>query len=288
MRYVAAVPLAMALALSTGCSKLGKDASVKDSTVKTEVKDASTAAAAEKAPPPQLSSTTRISAGRMFEAEGNMPAALEQYRAATVADPNDVEAYTRTGVACNRLQRYEEATRAFLRAIEIAPDRAYLHNNLGFCYVLQERFDDAEKSFRNAIALRPDYKRAHMNLGAVLAQTGRTDEAVQEFEIVVPRDAAFYNLGLILASNRKFDAAEQAFRHSLALNPGSRDATLQIDRLAMLKAKAAGTPPAPAVASADDASAGMALNAAPATPSAPTTQPSASESTAVVQRPLVR
>jgi len=260
--------------LGGGCQALKSHSGTADkANAAVEKKDASAEAmAAAKPAQPNINASTRLSAGRMFEAEGNMPAAIEQYRGAFEADPNNVEAYTRMGVACMRVQRFEEATRAFLRAIEIAPDKAYLHNNLGFCYILQENFEDAEKSFRNAIALRPDYQRAHMNLGTVLAHTGRQDEAVQEFEKGVPRDAAFYNLGLILASNKQYDAAEQAFRHSLDLNPGSRDATAQIARLASMKTAAAAPPPAAAVASARGSS-NMALSAAPAGSPAPSTQP---------------
>jgi protein O-GlcNAc transferase len=234
---------------------------------RTETKDARELLAIKPAPPPDINAATRLSAGRMFEAEGNLPAAAEQYRLAIAGDPNNIEAYTRLGVACNRMQRFEEATTAFMRAIELAPDKAYLHNNLGFCFVLQERFDDAERCFRNAIALRPDYQRARMNLGTVLAHNGRTDEAVAEFEKAVPRDAAFYNLGLILASNRKFDAAERAFRDSLALNPDSRDAATQIERLAQLRTASESSRAASAGSPGD--AAGMALSAAPSPPPPP-------------------
>lgn len=187
------------------------------------------------APPPEIRPQTRVSAGRMLEADGNFNGALEQYRQSVAAEPDNVEAYTRLGILCNRMGRFEEATTAFMRATEIAPDKAYLHNNLGFCYVLQNRFDDAEKCFRRALSIRPEYRRARMNLGAVYAHLGRGDDAVREFEKVVSRDAAYYDLGLILASNKKYAAAEKAFRHSLALNPASRDAGLQIERMVALR-----------------------------------------------------
>ncbi|MFO0972277.1 MAG: tetratricopeptide repeat protein [Phycisphaerae bacterium] len=187
------------------------------------------------APPPKLLPQTRISAAQMLESEGNFAGAIEQYQQALAEDPQNVDALARLGVACNRMRRFEEAIRAFARAIEIDPNRATLHNNLGFSYVLTGRLADAETSFRHALALKPDYQRAHMNLGAVLAQTGRSTEAVAEFEKVVPRDAAYYNLGLILATDKRYAAAEEAFRHSLALNPSSKEALAQLQRLALAR-----------------------------------------------------
>lgn len=249
-----------------GCNLFDRTTKVTETTqLKSSTPDPSEA---KEGPPPDINATTRLSAGQMLENEGNLVGAIEQYREIIKIEPNNVEAYTRLGIACNRLQRYDDALKAFMRAIEIQPDKAYLHNNLGFCYVLRGELPKAEQAFGRALALNPDYKRARMNLGAVMAQTNRTDEAVAEFEKVVPREVAFYDVGLILASNKRYAAAEEAFRHSLALNPASRDAKTQLDRLAMLRQRdpAGGT-------NAGVASASGAGEAAPVGLPIPTTRP---------------
>jgi Tfp pilus assembly protein PilF len=202
------------------------------------------------APTPDIFPSTRLSAGKMLEAEGNIQGAILQYRKAVEANPNDLEAFTRLGISYNRVHRYEEAAKAFLRAIELAPDKAYVYNNLGFCYVLQGRLADAENMFRLALDLQPDYQRARMNYGAVLAEMGRTDQAVAEFSRVVTLDLAYYNLGLILASGGQYVSAEIAFRRCLEHNPGSRDAAAQLARMSRRRGAAdtAVVPYAPAFA----------------------------------------
>ncbi len=181
---------------------------------------------------PDIRASTRLSAARMLEADGHLEAAAEQYRRVVDAEPENVEAYTRLGIVYNRLRRFEDAVRVFRRAIELQPNRAYLYNNLGFCHVLQRQYRPAEAAFRRALALQPNYQRARMNLGAVLAETGRNDEALAEFERVVPPDVACYNLGLILAAGKRYAAAEQAFRRSVAFNPDNQEAREHLARLA--------------------------------------------------------
>lgn len=240
---------------AAGCNLFDRKSQTKES-AQARTETPPEGAEAKESPPPDINVTTRLSAGRMLENEGNLVGACEQYREILKVEPNNVEAYTRLGIACNRLQKYDDAMKAFLRAIEIQPDKAYLHNNLGFCHVLRSELPQAESAFKRAIALNPDYKRARMNLGAVLAQTNRVDEAVAEFEKVVPRDVAFYDVGLILASNKRYAAAENAFKHSVALNPESRDAKRQLDRLAMLRQRNPSGDVDPAVANAADPAAG--------------------------------
>ncbi len=240
-----------------GCNLFDRNTHVKETTqVKSDTPDA---ADTKESPAPDINATTRLSAGRMLENEGNLVGAVEQYREIIKVEPNNVEAYTRLGIACNRLQRYDDALKAFMRAIEIQPDKAYMHNNLGFCYVLRGELPKAEQSFKQALALNPEYKRARMNLGAVLAQTNRTEAAVAEFEKVVPREVAFYDVGLILTSNKRYAAAEEAFKHTLSLNPSSREAKAQLDRLAMLKQRDPTGETSPAVANANAGAAPVGL-----------------------------
>ena len=44
------------------------------------------------------------------------------------------------------------------------------------------RLDEAEASFRQAIELKPDYAEAHSNLGNILKELGRLDEAEASYK----------------------------------------------------------------------------------------------------------
>src|SRR5262249_33242741 len=153
------------------------------------------------------------------------------YLRATQADPKHVAALNRLGIVYDRIGSFELAESSFIRAIEIAPGVAYLRNNLGFSFMLHGDYSQAERALTEAIQLKPDYARARMNLGVVQARTGRIEEAVDTFSLSVPRDAAWYNVGLLCTANRQFDDAVTAFERSLRLNPRSREAQAQLGRV---------------------------------------------------------
>jgi Flp pilus assembly protein TadD len=60
-------------------------------------------------------------------------------------------------------------------ALEISPNIAEAHSNLGGTLQELGRLKEAEVSYKRAIALKPDYAKAHSNLGITLKELGRLD-----------------------------------------------------------------------------------------------------------------
>lgn len=231
MTRVAACMLTVcaAIALAAGCSefKFFGAKKEKESDEALAAKDPNT----PKAPPAKINATTYFAAGQLHEREGSFYAAAEQYFKATQADHNYTQAYNRLGIVYDRLRLYDQAEVALLHAISISPDQAHLRNNLAFHYMLQNNLEHAEAVLRDALQVKPDYARARMNLGVVLTRMGRTDEAVAAFAVVLPMDAAYYNVGLLCANDRRLNQARGAFVQALALNPANYEAKLQLDKL---------------------------------------------------------
>ncbi|MFH1725975.1 MAG: tetratricopeptide repeat protein [Elusimicrobiota bacterium] len=69
------------------------------------------------------------------------------------------------------------AEQAFLREIEENPLNAHAHNNLGAICVGQKRWEDGLKHLREAAALNPFFTKAHNNLGTAYAGMGKTEAA---------------------------------------------------------------------------------------------------------------
>ena len=61
--------------------------------------------------------------------------------------------------------------------MQLDPQDAEAHNNLGVLLQEQGKLYEAEKSHRKAIELKPDYAEAHYNLGVLLQEGERLDEA---------------------------------------------------------------------------------------------------------------
>ena len=61
--------------------------------------------------------------------------------------------------------KLDEAVACYRRALELKPDYAAAHNNLGNALQAQGKLDEAVACYRRAVELKPDYAEAHCNLG---------------------------------------------------------------------------------------------------------------------------
>jgi tetratricopeptide (TPR) repeat protein len=97
-------------------------------------------------------------------------------------------------------QRQPEAIQTYLKVIELDPDHAAAHINVGTLFYNRQEYALAEKHYRRAIAADPRYALAHFDLGNVLDETGRVQEAIQTYKTALqlaPTYAdAHYNLAL--------------------------------------------------------------------------------------------
>lgn len=223
-------------AVVAGCTQPTSDwhnwfSSTKQTTVDERAEAARRAEEAKPEPPPKILPTTYIAAGRMLESNGDIGGAIQQYEKAIAGDPNAIEAYSRLGVAWQRLGKYPEAERAFQKGLSIQPNAAFLHNNLGCCYMLQKRYDVAEGAFQKALAINPEFKRARMNLAMAIGRMGRMTESLAEFQRVLTPDSANYNVGVICMQQSRTDDARRYFAQALAINPSCPGARESLERL---------------------------------------------------------
>jgi tetratricopeptide (TPR) repeat protein len=95
---------------------------------------------------------------------------------------------------------HDEAIRSYLEVLEIEPDHAAAHINLGTLYYNRQDFVSAEKHYRLAVESDTRYALAYFDLGNVLDETGRIPEAVAAYGTAIqlaPTYAdAHYNLAL--------------------------------------------------------------------------------------------
>ncbi len=95
---------------------------------------------------------------------------------------------------------HDEAIRTYLQVLELEPDHAPAHINLGTLYYNRQDFVSAEQHYRQAVASDPRYALAYFDLGNVLDETGRIPEAVAAYKSAIhlaPTYAdAHYNLAL--------------------------------------------------------------------------------------------
>jgi Flp pilus assembly protein TadD len=159
----------------------------------------------------------------VFKAIGRNTEALNANQTAVELSPQDAEAHSNLGVTLQELGRLNEAEVSLRQAIVLKPNYPEAHNNLGNALKEQGRLDEAEASYRQAILLKPGYANAHSNLGATLQELGRLDEAeVSYIQAIVlkPNYAeAYSNLGVTLQELGRLEEAEESLKHAITLKP---------------------------------------------------------------------
>jgi Tfp pilus assembly protein PilF len=160
-------------------------------------------------------------------ADGDLGAALADYRACVERDPTRVKAHINLAEVYTALNQPADAERAIVQAEKAPEMNADDLSNLGVVLMKMNQparalqalataaaidpsspstlfnqanalaavgqFDQAEAVFRRCIALAPTLAGAHTGLGIVLAETGRLAEAISEFQAAVrlqPNDPA--------------------------------------------------------------------------------------------------
>jgi tetratricopeptide (TPR) repeat protein len=219
------------------------------------------------APPPKAHSTGpranapalckaglgHLRAGRYLDAQICCQQAL-------AADPTHAESLHLMGLLSRQAQNHDHAVEWLARAIRQEPKAEYL-SSLGITLRQQGRFEEALKAFDKAIQLKPDDAELWINLGNVLADLARLANALSAFQHVLkldprhwdaayrcgflldkmdrPADALSYfdlsdklrpNQAVVLGMRaialqklKRFDEALADNRRALALNPGNAD-----------------------------------------------------------------
>lgn len=134
--------------------------------------------------------------------------------------------------------RQLEAIDAYHRVLEIEPDHAAAHINLGTVHYNRQEYAASEFHYRRAVEIDPRYALAYFDLGNVLDETGRVQEAIDAYRNALhlaPTYAdAHYNLALAyekIAEPRRALAHWRSYVKLDAAGPWSTHARHQIRKL---------------------------------------------------------
>jgi serine/threonine-protein kinase len=157
------------------------------------------------------------------------PTDATRYLTAAVAvNPASAAAHCNLGVALSDQGELVAAVAEYREAIRLRPDFALAHNHLGKAMKALGELDEAVAEYREAIRLKPDYALAHFNLGVAQSDQGNLDEAVAEyFEVSRLRPdyfSAHNALGNALSDQGMFNEAVAKCREAIRLRPDDAEA----------------------------------------------------------------
>jgi tetratricopeptide (TPR) repeat protein len=141
--------------------------------------------------------------------------------------PDDAEAHGNLGSAYLALGLRSKAADCFRRALEIEPQFAAAHNNLGSALRGLGELEEAERSYRRALDFDPNFAMAHCNLGHVLLMFARMDAAAQCYQRAVDIQPDFIEaLNGLANSLKEVGRLEQAipvYKQALSFKPDNAE-----------------------------------------------------------------
>lgn len=94
---------------------------------------------------------------------------------------------------------HADAIEAYLRAIEIDPDYADAHCNLGSVYYNRDRRDTARACFERALEIEPGHVEANLNIATLLEDEGSGESALRHYKTALRSDPLFPDTHVSLA-----------------------------------------------------------------------------------------
>ncbi len=137
--------------------------------------------------------------------------------------PKSTKLYYLIGATNQSLGNFEEAIKAYKKALTIKPDYAEVYNNIGIALQAQGKSEGAIHAFTKAFSIKNDYAEAFNNIGVVFQEQGRLEDSVQalrESLSIKPKNAdAYNNLGNTLTKQGKLKQASEAYEKALSVKP---------------------------------------------------------------------
>jgi predicted O-linked N-acetylglucosamine transferase (SPINDLY family) len=170
--------------------------------------------------------------GEWYLASGEPQRALDHIDRALKYEPGLLEALNNRVAVLYELGRFKDAEVAAREGIELHPDVAALHVNLGTVLLHTARARLAVKSFKQALVCDPSCPEANMSLAMLLGEAHRLAETLDfiEHEIEIKGVTAQRLVSLALAQQAKGDIAEAEItcRAVIEMQPGNVTALIAL------------------------------------------------------------
>lgn len=127
-----------------------------------------------------------VNLGRMYEEQGDLSGAYDEYRAALLINPATPKAHNNLGVVLMAMQRPAEAEHEFKEEVRLHAWNPEAHYNLGLYYKLRGRADDSVPLWEKAIELDPFFTDAYRQLAEYYEAKGDREQA-EEYRSKVNR-----------------------------------------------------------------------------------------------------
>lgn len=178
--------------------------------------------------------------GRIYSEQGRFEEAAAQFREYLRASPDEATAHFELAETLTQLKEFDDAIASYRAVLRIAPDFAAASLQLGRLLIQLQRPDEAQVCFEEALKRDPRSLDLLAHMVMVLVQTGQNDKAIEQSKKLIALDPqsfdAHFNLGVLLAAQRKYLDAVAELRAAQRIRPNDPRPGQQIAQVeALLK-----------------------------------------------------
>jgi Flp pilus assembly protein TadD len=155
---------------------------------------------------------------------------------------NAPEYYSWLGILHDENVDWAVGEQSHRKALDLAPSRDYLYNNLGYNLLMQKRYEEAAAAFRECLRMNAASRLARNNLGLALANLGQTEQALASWEAVADHATAHNNLAVVLLEKRNFPEARKELLVALRYNGSHPEALKNLELISRLDGNPAELP----------------------------------------------
>ena len=163
--------------------------------------------------------------GLVTRSKGEYELAVTEFNHAIAMDHANDDAQRELGRTLESAERFDEAEKAYLAALQLRPQYWEGYLRLGAFYVRRHRYDRAIENYRQALALCPDSGQLYYSLGGAYSEAEDYRNAVEALQKSIqlrPYWQAYYNLGILHLKNREYIAALDALQNAVRLTKDYR------------------------------------------------------------------
>ncbi len=144
-------------------------------------------------------------------------------KSAVTGEANRVLRHAHIGVALMEQLKFEDASVAFAKILDLDANFVPAHVNLGIAQFNLQRYDEASAHFGKALELNSEQIHAHYMMGLIYRNQDQVDRSMDEFREVIRQDptdpSAHYYLGLLYSRRKQYDQAMAHLRKVVAAEP---------------------------------------------------------------------
>ena len=159
--------------------------------------------------------------GNALAGRGQVDAAIDPLSEGPGNQARLREAHSNLGLPLADLRPGRRGHHHYQKALEIKPDYAEAHDNLGWPW-WPGRVDEAIAHYRKALEIKPDYAEAYYNLASVLVGRGQVDAAIAHYRKALeiqPHVAEAHTISADLADRGPAESAIAHYQKAVEIRP---------------------------------------------------------------------